>query len=211
MELAEPRRCDVDVRSGVLGNADHHYQKSLKDLTGLYSDEQAFKELVAVRGNDIVYEVTSYHPGSKTSDLILGITRLSPGKVANEYFMTRGHIHAIGDRPEIYYGQSGKGLMLMESPDGKMRICEVNEQSICYVPPFWIHRSVNVGAVDLVMMFTYPADSGQDYGIIDRSGGMRSRIVDDGAGGWTESENPNWKPRSMAEIEEILQTTGAVT
>ena len=40
------------------------------------------------------------------------------------------------------------------------------------------------------MLFCYPADSGQDYDIIARSGGMRARIVDDG-GGWKQVENPN--------------------
>jgi glucose-6-phosphate isomerase len=53
---------------------------------------------------------------------------------------------------------------------------------ICYVPAYWIHRSVNVGDVDLVMTFAYPADSGQDYEIIARSGGMKSRVVVDGRG-----------------------------
>ena len=72
--------------------------------------------------------------------------------------------------------------MLMESPAGETRIVEVDPRVVCYVPPFWIHRSVNVGPDDLVMTFAYPADAGQDYGIIERSGGMAQRIVR--AGGW---------------------------
>ncbi|TIN31988.1 glucose-6-phosphate isomerase family protein, partial [Mesorhizobium sp.] len=80
-----------------------------------------------------------------------------------EYFMTRGHIHNQADRPEIYYGQKGRGLMLMESPEGEVRIVPIDAQTVCYVPPFWIHRSINVGDDDLVMLFCYPADSGQDY------------------------------------------------
>ncbi len=61
------------------------------------------------------------------------------------------------------------------------------------MPPYWIHRSVNVGDDDLVMLFCYPADSGQDYSIIERAGGMRARIVDDGAGGWKQIDNPAWR------------------
>ena len=57
------------------------------------------------------------------------------------------------------------------------------------MPPYWIHRSVNVGSEELVMTFAYPADSGQDYAIIDKAGGMRSRIVDDGKGGWVAVDN----------------------
>jgi glucose-6-phosphate isomerase len=97
--------------------------------------------------------------------------------------------------------------MQMESPDGEVRVVEMGPQSICYVPPFWIHRSVNVGDTDLVMMFTYPADSGQDYGIIERSGGMRVRILDDGRGGWRQVPNPDWRPRSKDEIAAILEET----
>ena len=50
---------------------------------------------------------------------------MSPGKVGDEYFMTRGHIHKQADRPEIYYGQKGSGLMLMESPEGEVRIVAI--------------------------------------------------------------------------------------
>ncbi|EYD74291.1 Glucose-6-phosphate isomerase, archaeal [Rubellimicrobium mesophilum DSM 19309] len=204
MTLQEPRLCQVSVGAGLLGNADGHYQKRFSDLRGLYADSAAFGRLLEERGQEVAYEVTSYTPGSRVSDLILGVTRMEPGKVGDEYFLTRGHIHARGDRPEIYYGQAGHGLMQMESPDGEVRILGIGPQSICYVPPFWIHRSVNLGPTDLVMMFAYPADSGQDYGIIERSGGMRVRILDDGQGGWKQVENPAWQPRSASEIAAIL-------
>lgn len=208
MKLAEPMEFLVDVDTGQLGGHDGHYEKRLSDLAGLYSDTAAFEGLLTKRADDIVYEVTSVTPGPQTSDLITGITRMEPGKVGAEYFMTRGHIHAVGDRPEIYYGQAGHGLMLMESPEGEVRIIEINAQVICYVPPFWIHRSVNVGNTDLVMMFAYPADSGQDYGIIARSGGMRTRIVADSQGGWKKIDNPNWTPRSDTDIAAIYHEKG---
>ncbi|HET7412070.1 MAG TPA: glucose-6-phosphate isomerase family protein, partial [Pararhizobium sp.] len=76
------------------------------------------------------------------------------------------------------------------------------------VPPFWIHRSVNIGRQDLVMFFSYPSDSGQDYGIIERSNGMRVRIMDDGAGGWCAEDNSSWRPRSDEEISAILAQAG---
>ena len=48
--------------------------------------------------------------------MIIGVTRMEPGKVGDEYYMTRGHIHARPNRPEMYYGESGVGVMLLESP-----------------------------------------------------------------------------------------------
>ncbi|MFC6489362.1 glucose-6-phosphate isomerase [Nitratireductor sp. GCM10026969] len=205
MKLAEPRSCDVAVAEGLLRGGNGHYKKTFDDLTGLYADGAAFDALLAERKGQVAYEVTSYTPGTKVSDLIMGVTRMEPGKVGDEYFLTRGHIHANGDRPEIYYGQAGRGVMQLESPDGEVRLVEIGPQSICYVPPYWIHRSVNVGAEDLVMMFAYPADSGQDYGIIERSGGMRVRILDDGKGGWAAVDNADWRPRSEAELVEIYR------
>lgn len=203
VRLQEPRQCEVRVDDGRLEGADHRYEKRIRDLGGIYGDARAFSTLVESRGDEIAYEVTSFTPGDRVSDLITGVTRMASGQVGQEFFMTRGHIHAVGDRPEIYYGQAGEGLMQMESPEGEVRIVEIGPQTICYVPAFWIHRSVNVGPSDFVMMFAYPADSGQDYGIIERSGGMRVRIVDDGAGGWTRIDNPDWRARAPEDIARI--------
>jgi glucose-6-phosphate isomerase len=175
-----PAGVRIDGNSGAVAPSTGSYTKKLRDLTGLYRDKSAFQALVQ-GGDPVAYEVIDYR--WKDSDLAFGTTIMAPGKVGDEYFMTRGHIHKRADRPEIYYGQKGHGLMLMESPEGEVRILPVDAQTVCYVPPFWIHRSINVGEDDLVMLFCYPADSRQDYEIIARSGGMRSRVVaGDGAG-----------------------------
>ena len=206
MRLEEPRRLDVDLASGSMAGGDGRYEKRFRDLAGLYADAAAFDALVAQKGGDVAYGVTSYMPGRKVSDLILGVTRMEPGRVGREFFLTRGHIHANGDRPEMYYGQAGHGLMQMESPEGEVRLMEIGPQAIVYVPPFWIHRSVNLGDGPLVMTFAYPADSGQDYGIIGRAGGLRVRIVADGAG-WRQEDNLDWRPRTAAEIARIYGET----
>jgi glucose-6-phosphate isomerase len=54
---------------------------------------------------------------------------------------------------------------------------------------------VRLGADTLITVFCYAADAGQDYDVIERSGGMRARVVADGAGGWKLADNPGWKPR----------------
>lgn len=196
MPWPEPVAFQVDPAAGLMAGTGSHYRKQLRDLAGLYADAAAFERLVAARGDEVVYEVTDHRPSDRAGDLITGVTRMSPGRVGDEFFMTRGHIHARADRPELYYGLAGRGVMLMESPDGQTRTLEVLPHVACYVPPYWIHRSVNVGDADLVMLFCYPADSGQDYGIIERSQGMRLRVVDDGQGGWRCLDNPDWTERS---------------
>lgn len=208
MILAEPRLCSITIGTGMLENGNGHYKKLYRDLDGLYADTGAFDAILTEKAEHIAYEVTSYTPGGKTSDLIMGVTRMEPGKVGREFYLTRGHIHANGDRPEIYQTLAGHGIMQMESPDGEVRLVEMKQGQICYVPPFWIHRSINIGEEDLVMFFAYPADSGQDYGIIERSGGMRVRIMSDAEGGWITEDNPAWKPRSAAEVAAIMSASG---
>ena len=205
MQLVEPFRCPVDVPAGVLRNGTGHYEKRLKDLQGLYGDSLAFAELARGRGDEVVYRVSDFRPDRAEGDLIFGVTRMEPGRVGDEFFMTRGHIHKKADRPENYFGQSGRGVMLMESPKGDTHTITIEAQTICYVPPYWIHRSVNTGDDPFVMVFSYPADAGQDYGIIERSGGMRTRIVAHGTSRWREVPNPAWRPRSDREITEIMR------
>ena len=204
MSMREPGIFTVDIAKGELSGAGNRYQKTLGDLAGLYADAAAYERLVAQLGAEaVMYEVTDHKPSSDAGDMIIGVTRMIPGKVGNEYFLTRGHIHARANRPEMYYGESGNGLMLLESPAGEIRIVEMRARTLCYVPPYWIHRSVNVGSDALVMTFAYPADSGQDYAIIEKAGGMRSRIVDDGTGGWKAVDNTGYTPRPQALVDSI--------
>jgi len=210
MSIPIPASCHVDLERGNMSHATSHYEKRLSDLEGLYADARAFEVLLA-KGDDIVYDVSEFRPSDSAGDLIFGITRMNPGRVGQEFFLTRGHIHAKANRPEIYYGQKGQGLMQLEAPDGETRIVEIGPQTICYVPPYWIHRSINTGDEDLVMLFSYPADSGQDYGIIERSRGMAKRVfassydsTDNIADrGWILVDNPDYQPRG-SEIQRSL-------
>lgn len=204
MALLEPGIGYVDIAAGKLKGATNHYVKTFQDLDGLYEDADAFAELLTVRGSDVAYEVTDYKPSANSGDIIIGVTRMEPGKVGDEYYMTRGHIHARPNRPEMYYGESGLGVMLLEAPDGQVRTVEIGPRTMCYVPPFWIHRSVNVGTEPLVMTFSYPADSGQDYDIIAKAGGMKCRIVDDGKGGWKPIDNKGYASRPKALVDSIM-------
>ena len=204
MTLFEPAACQVDVAAGTMSGATGTYQKRLADLVGLYADDAAFQAQLAATNNPIVYDVADFRPSAKSGDLIFGITRMSPGRIGEEFYLTRGHIHAVADRPEIYYGQAGQGLMLMESPEGETRVVEMQAQTICYVPPYWIHRSVNTGSSDFVMVFSYPADSGQDYGIIEKSSGMRHRVMRGGPKGWQLAENKDYQRRSDAAVTAVM-------
>lgn len=206
--MRDPVSSVVDpTRGGMSGNTGR-YEKRLSDLSGLYADESAFQTLLKERGDSVVYDVEDFRPGTHSGDLIYGVTRMSPGRIGGEFFLTRGHIHEKADRPEIYYGQKGLGLMQLELPAGETRIVEMGPQTICYVPPFWIYRSINIGTEDLVMVFAYPSDSGQDYGIIEASNGMRHRVMAGGENGWRLVDNPTYRPRNDETVRAIMKTYG---
>jgi glucose-6-phosphate isomerase len=179
-------------------------QSLIRDLAGVFADEAAFARLVAERGGDMAYAVDEFRPGRVVpQDLIFGTSIVQPGRVGEEFFMTRGHIHVKSDRPEIYFCQKGRGVLHMELPNGETRPAAMTPGTVVYAPPYWIHRSVNTGDEPLVTFFCYPADSGQDYEVIARAGGMRTLIVADG-NGWREVDNPRYRPRTDAEQRRYL-------
>jgi glucose-6-phosphate isomerase len=184
--------------TGHLSARTGRYEKLLSELTGLYGDDAAYAALLAA-GDRVVYAVEEVRPSARPGDIAFGTTWMEPGRVGDEFFLTRGHIHAIPDRPETYRGEAGHGLMVMESPDGRIETREVTPGATVYVPGFWIHRTVNIGAGPLVMTWCYPADAGQDYAIIGRSKGMAVRIVAEGTG-WRAIPNKAYRPRDLAEI-----------
>jgi len=205
INLISPARLTIRGDGGMDGGTGH-YEKKLSELAGLYLDAAAHAEAVRRFSDPMVYSVDDFRPSADAGDMIFGVTRMLPGKIGDEFYLTRGHIHAKADRPEIYHGQAGRGLMLMESPEGEVRVVEIVANAVCYVPPFWIHRSINTGRDDLVMAFSYPADAGQDYGIIARSNGMRKRVMDDGKGGWALVDNVDYRPRARGEIDALFRS-----
>jgi glucose-6-phosphate isomerase len=208
MTLREPARLLIDIGNGNMDGASGHYEKRLSELAGLYLDSTAHTAAIQRYGDPVVYAVNDFRPSTEAGDMVFGVTKMLPGKIGDEFYLTRGHIHAKADRPEIYHGQAGQGLMLMESPEGDFQVIEIGPNAVCYVPPYWIHRSINIGTQDLVMAFSYPADAGQDYGIIAQSNGMRKRVLDDGKGGWLLVDNPDYRSRSAATVKALMAPHG---
>jgi len=186
-DLLSPAGVDVDPATGVIAQATGNYVKRLSELRGWFQDGAAFEALVAA-GDPVAYEVYEYAPSDAAGDLIFGTSILNPGRVGDEFFLTRGHFHAVLDRSEVYYTLAGEGLLLMQSPDGVARAVEMRPGGVAYAPPAWAHRSVNTGAVPLISLFVYPADAGHDYGSIADKGMAKLVVARDG--GPTLVDNP---------------------
>lgn len=191
LTITEPGRLTVHP-GGTLGGATGAYVKHLRDLAGVYRDEAAYEQTVRLRGgDDVAYRVDEHRPAEGQGALVIGTSTLLPGLVGDEFSLTRGHLHAKADRAELYHCLSGRGVMLLETTDGRSETVELSPGQACHVPGMWVHRSVNVGDEPFVTLFCYAADAGQDYALIERAGGMKTLVVTDGAGGWTTRPNPD--------------------
>ena len=167
--------------------------RTLSALKDQYLDATAVARRLT-QGDPILYEV--YHCDQRPfpGDLSCGLTILLAGRVGQEYFMTKGHFHEVLDTAEVYYCLRGRGLMLMETPEGDATAEPILPGMAVYVPPRWAHRTVNTDdAEDLVMFFVYPAQAGHDYRTIEVQG-FRKLVVATPEGP-TLVDNPRWKSR----------------
>jgi glucose-6-phosphate isomerase, archaeal len=177
------------------------YKKYFRELSGIYADEAAFESLAETFGDAVAYRVDEARFSDQASDLITGISVLEPGKVGQEFFMTRGHLHQRADRPETYYCLAGHGILLLESLAGEIKAMEMRPGSLVYVPAFCLHRSVNVGETVFATLFSYPSDAGQNFEIVKQAKGFQQLVVSGQSGGWKLASNPRYRPRTKEEIE----------
>jgi glucose-6-phosphate isomerase len=123
--------------------------------------------------------------------LLHGISIVHPGKVGDEYFMTKGHFHTVLETAEIYYCQKGHGYMVMETLEGDWAVEELHPGTVLYVLARWAHRSVNVSPdEDLITFFAYPGHAGHDYGTIEERGFRKLVVERDGKP--MVIDNPRW-------------------
>ncbi|MCW2877357.1 MAG: glucose-6-phosphate isomerase [Sphaerisporangium sp.] len=189
--LPEPGTLNIGT-DGAMAGRTGSYEKRLADMVGVYRDGDAYRQVLAENGPDaIVYRVAEHRYSDGPGELIVGTSTLLPGRVGDEFTVTRGHLHALPDRAELYHCLGGHGVLLLETVDGESRAVPLTAGQAVHVPGHWIHRSVNVGTEPFVTLFCYSADAGQDYEIISEAGGMARLVVSDGNGGWTPRPNPD--------------------
>jgi glucose-6-phosphate isomerase len=165
----------LSIPDAQLSDYDNHSTRRLSDLAGYFADEAAYQARLAT-ADPALYTVYSTERPAVAGDLISGITLLHPGRIGDEYFMTKGHFHAVLATAEVYYCLRGTGVMVLESPAGESHVAPFPTGSVIHIPPCWAHRTVNVGDDDLLFFWVCPADAGHDYGTIAERG-FRERIT----------------------------------
>ena len=154
-----------DPVSGVIAGAPV-VERRLGDLRGCFADVAAYEAALAL-DNPLLYRVASVEPGHGAGDLHYGVGLLMPGKIGDEYFLTKGHLHSWREAAEFYIGLTGEGVMLLEDEaSGESRMVPLLPNQVVYVPGHTAHRTMNTGRVPLTYIGVYPAKAGHDYGAI---------------------------------------------
>ena len=117
--VTHPVKLTLVPAEGLLLGNNGRYEKFIADLAGLYRDEAAYSGALAADDGKPVYWVESSHTEPGEGGLITGISVLEPGRVGEEFAMTRGHIHANHGYSELYSCLAGHGVMLLETIDGR--------------------------------------------------------------------------------------------
>ena len=154
-----------DLDSGTIAGRPR-VERRLSDLRGCFRDAAAFEAALA-EGNPLVYAVASIEPGAGEGDLHYGLGMIMPGRVGDEYWMTKGHLHSWRPAAEFYVGLRGAGHMLLEDEStGDTRLVPLEANGVVYVPGHTAHRTMNTGTEPLLYLGIYPARAGHDYSTI---------------------------------------------
>jgi len=185
-----PFTFDVSIADAILSEYDNHIERRLSAMKGQFLDAGAFQARLA-QDDALLYEVYEIKRPEIAGELLNGLSIVHPGKVGDEYYMTKGHFHIVLETAEVYYCLKGEGVMVMETPEGEWSVEPLRPNAVLYVPPRWAHRSVNTSLTeDLVTFFVYPGNAGHDYGTIETQGFRKLVVERDGAPAIVD--NPRW-------------------
>jgi glucose-6-phosphate isomerase len=178
--LFQPFGADFDLEAGVMLEPDVHVVRRASSMRGHYQDSPALEELIRSGDDPLHYEVFEKNIPEEYGHLRIAVSKLQPGTVAGECFMTKGHYHEVAQTAEIYLCLRGEGLMLMKTAAGQCELQQMTPGRLVYVPPYWAHRSVNCGTEPLISLCIYPGEAGHNYGDIEQEGFPRRIYKRDG-------------------------------
>lgn len=154
-------------------------KRRLSELRACFARTDAYERELA-EGDRLVYTVATVEPGTGEGDLHYGIGCIMPGRIGDEYFMTKGHLHLWRPAAEFYFGLTGEGVMLLEDEaGGESRLAPLRPHQAVYVPGHTAHRTVNTGPGPLTYLGVYPARAGHDYGALGQRN-FRCLVVERG-------------------------------
>ena len=189
MEQMQSKIVDFDMTSG-LSSTKPSLKRYLSNMKGMFADEAAYAEQLSAE-DVLLYEFYDMGVPENENEVAYGTSITYPGKIGDEYFMTKGHFHTVLEAAEVYYCLRGHGYMMMENPEGDWEAQELTPGMSLYVPGRYAHRSINVSTSEpLVTFFAFPGHAGHDYGTIETKGFRKLLVERDGKP--TVIDNPKW-------------------
>lgn len=159
-----------DFRTGkIAGQGLTEIKRTLGDLKGVFRDDRAYTLLNPAT---LVYTVQLYQPIEEGVEggLFWGSTIVEPGAVGDEFFLTKGHFHALINRGEYYVTAAGSGALILMTEERETRIENMVPGSVHYIPGRTAHRVANTGDTPLSFFACWPSDAGHDYKTIEKNG-----------------------------------------
>jgi glucose-6-phosphate isomerase len=86
----------------IPSRVDNHIIRTLSALKGQFLDQETYNQMLAEEDR-LIYEVYEIKRPEVEGEMLMGISIVHPGKVGNEFYMTKGHFHSVLETSEIYY------------------------------------------------------------------------------------------------------------
>jgi glucose-6-phosphate isomerase, archaeal len=188
----KPFPMNLNFKTGELTPNDWTNIRKLSDMKGMFLDTEAECRILE-KEDPLIYSFSEKVLPEENGHLQLATTTIYPGKVGDEYHMTKGHYHRRPDTSEMYLGLDGEGCLLVQTVEGEFESITIRPGTVAYIPPYWGHRMVNEGMKPFIFFAIYPGDAGHNYGDIERTGFVKALVERDGKPFLID--NPRWKRR----------------
>jgi glucose-6-phosphate isomerase len=180
MSIMQPFKTEIDLQSGIFAPERNLIKRYLSQMNGMYADTEATQAILGDGDDPLIYEVQVTELPEEEGHILHCTTIIYPGQIGNEYYMTKGHYHAVRNQGEVYLGLSGTGYLVMQTESGEVSTIEMKAGTAAYVPPYWAHRTINTGNEPFVFFAAWAGEAGHDYGTIERNGFRKLLIEQDG-------------------------------
>jgi glucose-6-phosphate isomerase len=174
-----PVSFDLDFVTGLVSHDAERVQRRASDMQAMFYDQPAVRQAIA-GGDPLIYEFFNTKFVTSKSDMAVAVTRIFPGRIGAEYFMSKGHQHQRDDQPETYICVQGVGYLLLDTLDGEFRAEPWKPGTITHIPPMWAHRVVNTGPDTLVYIGVYHVSAGHEYARVEKQGFAQVVVERDG-------------------------------
>ena len=113
--LIDPFGVQFDLAAGIMHNPTDHIVRRASAMCGYYADAAALEKLIADENDPAHYETFESPVPEEYGHMRYCISKLHPGLVGEECFMTKGHYHTTVETGEVYLCLRGQGLAMMKT------------------------------------------------------------------------------------------------